>query len=351
MKSKILLVGGTFDDNEGIPSSLVSKFSETLNVDKVYNGGNYKDLTSIIEKVKFYDVVFWWANVSNNYEKVRDVKSISPRTLLITSKRNDNEKYSFPTLIGRALEQKANLVVEFNKLDKFKMRVFDPLGTLWYEGFSIEDCSNAILKRLELLTSVTRVPTSRAGKAILAPKNDEFYDYVKDKALTFHTLIPHDEEVTRFLGNSSFRCQKGFPSFRSDNSIYVSRRNIDKRYISKENFVKTFLDVNGNVCYYGKHKPSVDTPVQLKLYSLFKNINYMIHAHCYVQNAPFTTIAIPCGAIEEVDEIIKITNDFKKRSYSFNLIGHGCIVMGNSVEDLTKFKFHARKIPEKLKNK
>ncbi len=350
-KSKILLVGGTFDDKEGIPSSLVSKFSEALNVDKVYNGGNYTALTTIIEEVEFYDVVFWWANVSNDHEKIRDVKSFNPKTLLVISKRNDNENYSFPTLIKRALEQKANLVIEFSKVDKFHMRVFDPLGTIWYEGFSIEDCSSAILKRLELLTLVTRVPTTSIGKAILAPKNDEFYEYVKDKAITFHNLIPHDEEVTRFLGNSSFRCQKGFPSFRADDSIYVSRRNIDKRYITKENFVKTFITKKGEVLYYGKHKPSVDTPVQLKLYDLFKNINYMVHAHCYVQNGIFTTTAIPCGAIEEVEEIKKITTDFKKRSYAFNLIGHGCIITGNTVNDLTKFKFHARKIPEKLKTK
>lgn len=347
MNTKILLIGGTWDNEHGYPSGLVNKFSKALNVDKLYNGGNHNDLKKIIEEVKNFDVVVWWANVDNELEKIRDVKQINPKVILITSKRNDFQKYSFASLINRALGQKANLVVEFSKINTYRMRLFDPLGNLWYEGISVDDCAKAIKDRIELLTSITRAPSIRVHKTILAPKLD-FYEYVKDCAETFHTLIAPEENVTRFLGNSSFRCQKGFPSFRLEDEIYVSRRNIDKRFITKENFVRTFLDENNNVCYYGNHKPSVDTPIQLHLYSLFPNINYMMHAHCYIQNAVFTDTPIPCGAIEEVNEILHATKEFNNRSYAFNLLGHGCIIMGSSVNDLKKFKFYARKMPENM---
>ncbi len=138
--AKILFVGGTWTDEGGRPSSIVSKFAKTLEDQDIkvdlYNGGFYNDLENIIELVIYYDYVIWWADVSNDKPKIRDVKSINPRCILITSKRNDNNKYSFAELINRALEVKANLCVIFSKEDPvYTMRVFDPLGNSWFYGF------------------------------------------------------------------------------------------------------------------------------------------------------------------------------------------------------------------------
>lgn len=102
------------------------------------------------------------------------------------------------------------------------------------------------------------------------------------------------------------------------------------------------------VYYFGDAKPSVDTPVQLRLYRLFPNINYMIHAHCYVKDGFFTNTPIPCGGLEEVEEITRIVYDTNETRYAFNLIGHGCIIMGQTVKDLKSFTFIKRPMPEKL---
>jgi hypothetical protein len=74
----------------------------------------------------------------------------------------------------------------------------------------------------------------------------------------------------------------------------------------------------------------------------------MVHAHCYVDGGVFTTVPVPCGAIEEVQEISHVTNDFTKNTYAFNLIGHGCIVMGHDINDLRRYTFVARNIPERI---
>ena len=134
--------------------------------------------------------------------------------------------------------------------------------------------------------------------------------------------------MTRFLGNSSFRCQRGFPSFRGNKDIiFVSRRNVDKRFIDKDHFVGSVLLEDGSVGYYGEYKPSVDTPIQLRLYNLLPKINFMIHSHCYINAAPFTKTPVPCGAVEEVDEIMEIIGQGRSQPfYAINLIGHGLLL-------------------------
>lgn len=341
----ILLVGGTFDYAGGKPSGVVRRMAPALqkhaeNVD-VYNGGFADELShNILLSVTNYDIVIWMPNVPNDIPKMRDVKAINPKTILISSKRNDNEKYSFAELINRALALKSNLTIEFAKQlnGTFKMRVFDPLGTVYYEGDDIEAMVAATYERAARLVKFTRVPSVPAeGSAPTVPNEERFFKFARECSEIFHNLIQPDKGVTRFLGNMSFRCQNGFPSFRGNNGIiYVSRRNVDKRDINATSFVPTYLDEAGAVRYFGEHKPSVDTPIQQRLYKMFPQINYMIHAHCYINHpdALCTFHPVPCGAIEEVAEIfhvIKYARHLNPDFIAINLLGHGCILMATDV--------------------
>ena len=178
--------------------------------------------------------------------------------------------------------------------------------------------------------------------------DEEYLEVIKRYAEDFHRLIM-PEPTNRFLGNSSFRCTKGgFPSFRDGEFIYVSRRNIDKEHIDRIGFVPVYAhrEEGEKVAYLGDHKPSVDTPVQLALYEMFPNINFMIHSHTYVKDGIFTEFPLPCGAFEEVAEIDKVTPDKEKNFYAINLIGHGCLIMSNDVKKLKDVEFCARPIPD-----
>lgn len=361
---KILLVGGTFDNNGGKVSSVVDKFANEIyncllktpeSVSKLfsYNGGHFNEIEEILQEVVNADIVFWWANVPNDLPKIRNVKEINPKCMLVTSKRNDNNKYSFQELINRALGAKANLCLEFSKNDNiFNMMLFDPLGNCWYKGSDISECCMAMLNRLTFLKSITRQGCENIPEEnVEIPEDTDFFNIVKGYADVFHKLINPAQNVTRFLGNSSFRCQRGFPSFKKDGIVYVSKRNVDKRYIDKSGFVPTKLFDN-KIFYYGENKPSVDTPIQLRLYEQLPNINYMIHAHVYIKNAPFTQKMIPCGGLEEVEEVINtIKREFKTLEndfYVLNLIGHGCIVMSSNVEKLKELEYISRLLPEVL---
>ena len=141
---KLLFVGGNFDKENGRPSRLIEKiYAELLKHSDLKtvlcNGGNIKELhNEILPSVIDYDIVMWFANVSNDEIKIRDVKAINPKTILINSKRNDNNKYTFSELISKSLSVKANLTIEFSKKDRaFNMMLFDTLGNVFYNGVRI----------------------------------------------------------------------------------------------------------------------------------------------------------------------------------------------------------------------
>lgn len=378
--NNVLIVGGTFDQKGGRPSGLIKSInSELIKCNEFsvlcYNGGMVECLhKDILPSVKHYDIVLWFANVPNDEVKLRDVKAINPKVMLVTSKRNDDNKYTFAELISRALAIKANLTVEFSKReDKFNMMLFDPLGNVFYDGLEVSAMCAAMIKRLEKLVTFTRVPTVQDTENSVpeVPDESEFFDFAYNCADIFHNLIRPAKGTERFLGNMSFRCQNGFPSFRGENGIiYVSRRNVDKSDINAGSFVPTYLDENMTTRYFGENKPSVDTPVQLRLYKFFPWANYMLHAHCYIDTSNIseaitykTANPVPCGALEEVSEIwgpyiknghlwdacfgIKIP-----RLLAINLIGHGCIIIAKDIEILKELQEHKdncfvqRPIPE-----
>lgn len=351
---KALLVGGTWDLKGGKPSGLISKMYDELSKDKdfdigFYNGGNYTELDSLVQLSKNYNIVYWMANVPNDLPKARYIKTVNPHVLLIGSKRNHYDEYSFVDVYTKSLEQRNNLTIEFIKKssnDKFRMLLFDPLGGYWYDGYDINELVNVLQDRIKFIMSTTRVNTYNKGNKTDVPDNEEFISMVKKYSEVFLEKTNHSEGVITFMGNASFR---------KNGNIYMSERDINKSQINKDRFVEVLLD-NGVTYYYGEAKPSKDAAIQTRLYNLLPNINYMVHSHCYIENAPFTSMQVPCGALEEVDEVIDVirkyyNNDYTGELFVINLIGHGSIMMSNNLEQLKNIKFIGREIPENMYQK
>lgn len=361
---KVLLTAGTWNkdlNKEGLygkKSGLIEKMYELLSKEKdldidYYNGGKYEDLSSLVESANNYELIFWMANVPNDLQKVRDVKKVNPMALVIGSKRNhydpnkDDLEYTFVEILNKALLQRNNLTIEFSKLkdqDNFKMLLFDPLGTSWYEGFNLDELVEVMMKRIRFIMTTRREKTYEIDEIKEIPNHEEFFKYVRDVAEIFHETIEHDAGVTRLLGNASFRF---------NNEIYVSERDVDKTLIDKTKFVNIFLNDN-KVYYYGKKKPSKDAVVQIRLYKLLPNINYIVHSHCYVEDGFKTSIPVPCGALDEINEVLKVikdhyNNDYNLNDYVINLNGHGCLLLANNLNTLKEKRFITRHLPEQLK--
>lgn len=378
---KILIVGGTWGD-KARPSGLINHLGEAISHYSddvtIHNGGDLGLLKHVLDTCAGYDYIFWFANVDNSEPKYRDVKAVNPRCMLITSKRNDevngHRKYDMEELLQRALDAKANLCFEFSKEEggyHFNIRIFDPLGCVWYDGISINEAVDRCMNRLDFISKVTRKPSIQVPGDPEFEFNEtdkEFLDFVRASGETFHKLMCLPPDVKRFVGNASLRfnkptrCMNGFPAIRKsdilviskenvevkkNDVILISRRNVDKTGITEKDFVPCCLK-GEDTLYMGNNKPSVDTPVQLRLFRELQNIDYILHGHCYIKHAPCTDRAIPCGAIEEVGEVFKTIKNNSGDFYAVNLLGHGCLIMAgaNRLNDMKQVEFIVRPMPE-----
>jgi hypothetical protein len=348
-----LVVGGTFNDQGGRCSKIIDSMFGNFPGVTLVNGGFFDDIPAIIGNlVKNFKIVFWLADVPNDKPKdYRDIKRLYPDKIVIHSKRNTDREYPISYLANHALKLKSNLLIEFakdSKTGRIRGRVLDPLMVEWI-SFT-EDLplvAEAAMARAHQLAGFTRSASVCLGEAKEVPDMAEFFNIVRDYAEQFHVLINPDKEVTRFLGNASFRCQRGFPSFRYEKYIYVSRRNVDKRYISREGFVAVEPDYKPDtIYYYGDNKPSVDTPIQIRLYKWYPGVNFMVHSHVYISGAPFTSQPVPCGALEEFEEIVALVPDKGASDFCVNLLGHGSLVLARNIDYLKGVQFIPRPTPE-----
>lgn len=355
----ITIIAGTFNDEGGKSSGWASKLKDKLLMVwphdgggevVIHNGGSWQTLVNIHETLPDSGVVLWLADVPNDKPKlVKQIKERNPKLFLVTSKRNLDETYSLQDLVSRALGVKANLLLEITGTrEKLQTSIIDPLGNIFLvKSNNLEMVAKVLNERLKTLINIKRIGSYQIGDAIPIPNSADvtrFLEIVKAQADTFHNII-HGVNTTRMLGNASFRCERGFPSFKSDELIFVSQRNVDKRFIGPEAFVAVQQGVNG-VEYFGNNKPSVDTPVQLGLYDYYRNIKFMLHSHTYIDGATFTRDVLPCGAVEEVVQIINAQPDSHLENFSVNIRGHGSICLAKSLEYLESVKWIARPAPE-----
>ena len=352
----ILCVGGVFDDNGGRPSSYFRKLVNGL-CDEIpqanivsFNGGFFAELENHVGFVREFDSVVWAADVPNEKPKLaRILKQKNPKIMLVITKSNKEGKYTRQHLAARALQSKANLLIEFKEDFDYRVTasVIDPLGNCFVEDTPYVSVLAVVLhNRLRLLESMTRVESVRVGEIvnplIARSEHAEFFEIVRDYANQFHKLI-HADDNGRMLGNLSFRCEGGFPSMRSGDLLMVSRRDVDKRSIGMDSMVPVDLRVHDKINYYGDNKPSVDTPIQRLLYQQWPLANYMLHAHVYIEGAPYTEIPLPCGALQEAGEVLLVMPEYDGKALAcVNLVGHGSLAVARDVSMLKNIPYIPR---------
>jgi len=349
MATKII-VGGSFDDVGGRSSSVVAKLATALGPEwEVINGGTMESLRAF--SVDGLKVLIWMPNVSNDEDKFLDrLKPQNPEMLLIQSKRVVEKDYTSGDVIGRMLKSHSNLGIMITQADGlYQFQLLDPLGNSWCVTPSIPELAGAINQRVDCLQSLTRYRSISVPATTPYEVPDDFIDIIKRYGTEFEKHV-RVVNPTRLLGNASTRCTKGFPAIKLADRILVTRRNVNKATLTAGDFVEATLG-NNVVKYVGLNKPSVDTPVQLKLMSHYLNVNYMIHGHVYVQDGErtlWTKEKVPCGYLEEFDEITSLLSAKCASNWSINLRGHGCLIMAYDLEYLESqlTQLYARPFPE-----
>lgn len=353
----VLIIGGTFDRNESFydssrESSVIEKICNAFFGTEGYfcewiNGGTIFELKEI--QFTRYDVIVWMPNISNDEDKILpNIKKVNPRAVLISSKRVVEKEYQESDVIGRLLASKSNLGIMITRPEKnYSFKLLDPLGNCFVDTDSIEDLVECIVLRLNELFSMTRVPSTKIDEEREFTIDPNFIEFVKYSANEF-TKYVNAVNPNRLLGNASTRCMFGFPAERQQDRIFVTQRNIDKKLIETDGFVEVSPEFNGSVLYYGDRKPSVDTPIQVKLFNYYPNINYMVHGHVYIEGAKMTSSKVPCGFLEEFDEVVELYPSSDEEVVVVNLRGHGCLIMTRTVDQLWEYgsNYISREFPE-----
>lgn len=204
---KIMMVGGDW----GTPwraSGYLDKLSDACEaalpdaVWHVYNGGEFVALEPLVGLCDRYDVVIWFPNVDNAEEKLLgQIKKVNPKTILVSSKNNRAGKYDTIMLIARALQAKANLLIEFTDgEDGIAATILDPLGNVFLDKETdIKRVGSALVQRLRFLVGVKRVGSVRVGDAQEIPEVPKFFNLAREYGDRFHELI-HAANQSRFLG-------------------------------------------------------------------------------------------------------------------------------------------------------
>ena len=342
---KSIIIGGDF--GQAKESSVINKLAESLNSEKL-NGGSVSDIESISNNVNDFDLIIWAPNINNDIEKIYPKKSSG--VVLICSKVL-RENRDFGDAVARIFKMNGNAVITINSDERpFKFNLIDALGNVWCSTSNITELSSKITDLYKWTKASTRVGSSN----VTFPKNElcelelsELCGIVREVADKVE-----NERGGRYFGNVSTRCGKMFPSYRiSEDIILMSGRNVAKDRLTSEDFVFTKL-LDNKVLYHGDKKPSVDTPIQLNMYKEFKNINFIIHGHAYIDGAVTTDHYFPCGDLRELSAV-KEKIGINSNEIILNLKNHGFIIGANTIQDLKRIinaNFKARKVGIEVAN-
>jgi len=333
-----VVVGGNWDPRYGRPSKLAKSLADNMSAD-LFNGGlihggvGVPDLVSI-SRILGHKLIVWMPNVPNAVAKVYPEKR---RGATLVVSKVMREGYTSADAAKRIFAMHGNAVIEIYTSEdgQYKFRLADALNNTWTESSSIKDVASGIKDLHVWSRKQKRIGSVRS---INWPEDKATVKYLH-RFLTINRKV--QSQVTkrvgeRYFGNLSTRCMKLFPSMSDVAGVYVSPRNSDKRSLEPADMVRAWLE-DGKVVYFHpdyRVKPSVDTAVQLELYSR-SDICFMIHGHAFVKGAPTTWEYFPCGDLREVLPLWDLINDGPS-SGAINLKNHGFLLYSQHLRDLDR---------------
>lgn len=332
-----MIVGGNFG-NPPKESGIVGKLTEGVlrladesDVTVIFNGGTLEQLPHNIDS----DLIIWMPNISNETEKNYPVKKKG--AVLICSKVM-REGYRRQDAVARIFKMHGNAVIAIYDLPdgRKSFKLIDALNNIHWEGDDIEGLAHAIKEFYKWTKSAVRIGTIRDDSPVVKHtvfRPDGAFELLElnDKLAKFIQTSCDD----RFFGNLSTRCQKLFPSEKDFPGIYVSPRNCDKEKLCVYDMVYVTPDMR----YSGDNKPSVDTPVQMRIYQVNPDVRYMIHGHAFItrEDVPETSRYYLCGDVREADDVLYNIMDTDVRKYgAINLKNHGFLLYSDTLENMEK---------------
>lgn len=344
-----------------ISDELEKYFSEVLRIGN-FPGGKKCNIDELVKEIEQLDVnvVIFLAHIPNiifevsaqkirigggevgflKYTKapkiVEMVKALHPTVLLVPFKLADPET-SMLEVVKWMLNIHSALAVYSKLGDREHYYIIDALGN---EQMVLKDDLPAKLAQdIIHFSQAIRRQSERIGdgEAVFAVKYlDALVAFSRKMRPAFERLAGiGNVMVDRWPGNFSFRCTHSFLSSRVGDGFVVTKRNVDKTGLTKEDFVfvSLRLDDNDRLQFWGQEnqKPSIDAPVHRVIYQGLPWVKSIAHGHVRVSGDavyPRTLSRWPCGAENEGIEIVEaLSRHLPYNLLVINIDGHGFIAL------------------------
>lgn len=330
------MVGGNLET--GRQSSIVQKLTCKLQNKATLGSHLYNGV--IPNTTLDCDLIIWMPEISN--EKPKDYPLKNKGACLICSKVIHGDRTEVDA-ISKIFDMRGNAVICIydkntdDNLPFYTFKLIDALGNVWVETDNLDKLAFTIMKfykwsKGQIRKSYYKIPILGANDMI-----QSCLDIADRKEfIRLNTLLADKIENSlgsRYFGNFSTRCMKMFPSVKGrDNRYLFSPRNTDKKRLTVDDFVLVRSPHHKRESfYYGERKPSVDAPVQVKIYETFEGIKYIIHGHASIRHASTTKNYFPCGDLREYDEI---NNLLEAGICCINLKNHGFLIAAHSLPQM-----------------
>lgn len=334
---KTFIVGGKYGEIHK-SSSIVDKLSSCFENHTTINGGSLNVLEIIQPLLLNQDLILWLPDIDN--EELKHYPKKGTGAVLICSKVM-REGYRKVDAVSRIFKMQGNAVIAITKLEKvFSFELIDALGNTWYKGDNISDLASSIKKLYVFTKSAKRINSVKSENWLENLELDCASKLDLDQILDLNQTLQYkilEKCGSRFFGNVSTRCQQLFPSVRNKVGAFVSPRNSNKNFLIAEDMVLCSLN-NDQVIINNGTKPSVDAPIQLKLYQELPKLNFMIHGHAFCKESGFP-FAISytenyklCGDFNEAAEILKTMKNIGNPGCGvINLKNHGFLIFAETI--------------------
>ena len=270
------------------------------------------------------------------------VKKLHPEVLLIPFKLADPEM-PLVEIIRWMLNAHAALAVYSRLGDSNKFWIVDALGN--EIACDKKQLPEVLAREIEHFVRSVRFRSENKGEQVPpVPYLDDFVSFSRNMQPAFSQIIEKNVSSGRWPGNFSFRCTYGFMSGRCGNGFIITKRNIDKTGMTKDDFVyvdsKTY---NGKLYYYGPAdaKPSIDAPVHRYIYENIPWVQAIVHGHLFCTGEhtyPEKLMRWPCGAENEAYEIVAKAPKETADLWVVNVKGHGFVALIGSQPITTGLK-------------
>lgn len=253
------------------------------------------------------------------------------------------EGYTRATAVSRIFAMHGNAVIRLETATKpFVFTLTDALGNDWVRTSDITQLARTLVSFHRWSSSTIRQATVGLDPVdpLSPPQPDAFIEALMRCNAALASKL-QTELGGRYFGNISTRCQELFPGSNLTH-VLVSPRNSDKRRLTASDMTHVFQD-GDRICYHGSRKPSVDAPVQLKLFQSRPGIRFFIHGHAYVEGAPVTQHYFPCGDLREVPGILELMHPSNRGI--MNLRRHGFLIYADGITGLRELTSSVRFAP------